>query len=144
MLFAGDPRKLMTPKSQVKGKRQRAAKAQVSQPRQDADTTIVAMGASAGGIEALTDLMNYLPADTGMAFVLVQHLDPKHHSILTELLAMKTAMNVTEVYDGLPIKPNHVYVIPPNATMSISDHTLHLSPREESRGAHMAVDLFMR
>jgi len=134
----------MKQKSQGKSKRQRAAKAQVSQPRQEADTTIAAIGASAGGIEALTDLMNYLPADTGMAFVLVQHLDPKHHSILTELLARKTTMNVTEVSDGLPIKPNHVYVIPPNATMFISGHTLHLGPREESRGAHMSVDHFMR
>src|SRR6267154_2431633 len=111
---------------------------------QERDATIVAIGASAGGIEALTELLTYLPADTGMAFVLVQHLDPKHHSILTELLAKKTAMTVTEVSDGLPVKPNHVYVIPPNAAMFISDHTLHLSPREESRGAHMAVDLFMR
>ena len=111
---------------------------------QERDATIVAIGASAGGIEALTELLKYLPPDTGMAFVLVQHLDPKHHSILTELLAKKTAMTVTEVSDGLPVKPNHVYVIPPNAAMSISDHTLHLSPREESRGAHMAVDLFMR
>jgi len=108
------------------------------------DATIVAIGASAGGIEALTDLLNYLPADTGMAFVLVQHLDPKHHSILTELLGRKTAMKVTEVTEGLQVKANQVYVIPPNATMSISDHTLHLGPREESRGAHMSIDHFMR
>jgi len=108
------------------------------------DITIVAIGASAGGIEAVTELMNYLPIDTGMAFVLVQHLDPKHHSILTELLGRKTAMTVTEVSEGLPVKPNHVYVIPPNATMTISNQTLHLSPREESRGMHMTVDHFMR
>jgi|HubBroStandDraft_6_1064221.scaffolds.fasta_scaffold00583_15 two-component system CheB/CheR fusion protein len=108
------------------------------------DTTIVAIGASAGGIEAVTELMNYLPADTGMAFVLVQHLDPKHHSILTELLARKTIMSVTEVSEGLPVKANQVYVIPPNATMYISNQTLHLSPREESRGLHMSVDHFMR
>jgi chemotaxis response regulator CheB len=104
----------------------------------------VAIGASAGGVEALTDLMSYLPVDTGMAFVLVQHLDPKHHSILTELLARKTTMNVTEVSNGLQVKPNHVYVIPPNASMSISDHTLHLAPRDEGRGQHMSVDHFMR
>jgi len=110
----------------------------------DGDTTIVAIGASAGGIEALTDLMNHLAPDTGMAFVLVQHLDPKHHSILTELLARKTAMPVTEVSEGIAVEPNHVYVIPPNALMSISGQTLHLSPREESRGMHMSVDHFMR
>jgi two-component system CheB/CheR fusion protein len=108
------------------------------------DLTIVAVGASAGGIEALTDLMNYLPVDTGMAFVLIQHLDPKHHSILTELLSRKTRMSVNEVSGGMRPEPNCVYVIPPNATMTISDHTLHLSPREDSRGQHMSVDHFMR
>jgi two-component system CheB/CheR fusion protein len=134
----------MKQKPRGKRKRQGAAKAQVAPPVREGDTTVVAIGASAGGIEALTDLMTYLSPETGMAFVLVQHLDPKHHSILTELLARKTTMNVTEVSDGLPIEPNHVYVIPPNATMSISDHALHLGPREESRGAHMSVDHFMR
>jgi two-component system CheB/CheR fusion protein len=113
-------------------------------PEDEKAAIVVAIGASAGGIEALTELMNHLPADTGMAFVLVQHLDPKHHSILTELLARKTPMTVTEVSDGLAVKPNHVYVIPPNATMSMSGPTLHLTPREESRGKHMPVDHFMR
>jgi two-component system CheB/CheR fusion protein len=121
-----------------------AAPASVGSPENEKGTTIVALGASAGGIEALTELLNHLPADTGMAFVLVQHLDPKHHSILTELLARKTAMTVTEVSEGLAVKPNHLYVIPPNASMSISRQTLHLTPREESRGKHMSVDHFMR
>ncbi len=113
-------------------------------PETRTDTTIVAIGASAGGIEAVKELMTYLLADTGMAFVLVQHLDPTHHSILTELLARKTAMPVAEVSDGMTVQPNHVYVIPPNATMSISGQTLQLSPREESRGTHTSVDHFMR
>ncbi len=135
----------MSPKSVHEKTRQELAKPDSLMPADHQnDTTIVAIGASAGGIEAVTELMNYLPTDTGMAFVLVQHLDPKHHSILTELLARKTAMTVTEVSEGLPVKPNHVYVIPPNATMSISNQTLHLSPREESRGMHMSVDHFMR
>ena len=77
-----------------------------------------------------------------MAFVLVQHLDPKHHSLLTELLSKKTAMRVREVTDGMKVERDHVYVIPPNATMSISNHTLQLRPREESRGLHMPIDLF--
>ena len=111
---------------------------------QGKNVTIVAIGASAGGIEALSELMANLPSDTGMAFVLIQHLDPKHHSLLTELLSRKTAMVVTEVSDGLAAKANHVYVIPPNAMMSIVHQTLHLSAREESRGAHMSVDHFMR
>ena len=108
------------------------------------DLLIAAIGASAGGIEAFTELMTNLPADSGMAFVLVQHLDPKHHSLLTELLSKKTAMRVTEVTDGMKVERNHVYVIPPNATMSISNHSLQLRPREESRGLHMPIDHFMR
>ena len=135
----------MKPKAGSRSRRQKSAAAPVAITRgQEQDTTIVAIGASAGGVEALTELMTHLPADTGLAFVLVQHLDPKHHSILTELISRKTAMTVTEVSDGVPVAPDHVYVIPPNASMTISDHTLHLGPREESHGAHMSVDHFMR
>jgi len=135
----------MSPNLVPRNARQIAAKSESTLPAENQnDTTIVAIGASAGGIEALTDLMNHLPSDTGLAFVLVQHLDPKHHSILTELLARKTAMPVTEVSEGIAVKPNHVYVIPPNTMMSISGQTLHLAPREESRGMHMSVDHFMR
>jgi two-component system CheB/CheR fusion protein len=142
---AEDGREFMSPKPVRKKNRQEFAKPATPAPTQlQTDTTIVAIGASAGGIEAVTELMNHLTADTGMAFVLIQHLDPKHHSILTELLARKTVMPVTEVSEGLPVKSNHFYVIPPNATMSISEETLHLSPREESRGTHMSVDHFMR
>jgi chemotaxis response regulator CheB len=78
--------------------------------------------------------MTHLPADSGMAFVLVQHLDLKHHSMLTEFLSKKTAMRVTEVIDGMKVERDHVWVTPPNATMSISNHTLLLRAREESRG----------
>ena len=108
------------------------------------DFLIVAIGASAGGIEAFTELMRNLPTDTGMAFVLIQHLDPKHHSILAELISKETAMRVEEVRDGMGVEPNHVYVIPPNASMSITNHTLTLTPRGEPRGVHMATDHFMR
>ena len=114
------------------------------QRRGGEDFLIVAIGASAGGIEATTELMSNLATDTGMAFVVVQHLDPKHQSILAELLSKKTAMPVTEVTDGVKIRRNHVYVIPPNAVMSISDHTLLLKPRDEGLVMHMAVDHFMR
>jgi two-component system, chemotaxis family, CheB/CheR fusion protein len=108
------------------------------------DLLIVAIGASAGGIEAFTDLMTSLPSDTGMAFVLIQHLDPHHHSLLTELISKKTSMSAQEVSDGMSVEPNHVYVIPPNATMSISDQILHLKPREDSRVAQVPIDHFMR
>jgi two-component system CheB/CheR fusion protein len=135
----------MSAKGVRKGTQQIVAETEIASPiAHENDTTIVAIGASAGGIEALSELMTHLPADTGMAFVLVQHLDPKHHSILTELLARKTAMIVTEVSEGIAVQPNRVYVIPPNAMMSISGRTLHLGPREESRAMHMSVDHFMR
>ena len=130
------------PKKQTPPKASKLEAAVHSAPKDD--LLIAAVGASAGGIEAFTELMTNLPADSGMAFVLVQHLDPKHHSLLTELLSKKTAMRVTEVTDGMKVERDHVYVIPPNATMSISNHTLQLRPREESRGLHMPIDLFMR
>jgi two-component system CheB/CheR fusion protein len=105
---------------------------------------VVAIGASAGGLEAFTDLLSHLPPDTGMAFVIVPHLDPKHESMLTELISRATKMPVLEVTDGMSIQANHVYVIPPNATMTTEDHTLRLTARAEGRVRHMAVDSFMR
>jgi two-component system, chemotaxis family, CheB/CheR fusion protein len=108
------------------------------------DFVIVAIGASAGGLEAFTELVKGLPADTGMAFVLVQHLDPTHHSMLTELLAKSTSMSVTEVKNGMRVEANHVYVIPPNSMMSIADRVLQLNPREDFYATRMTVDHFMR
>lgn len=105
---------------------------------------VVAIGASAGGIEAFSELVRNLPPDTGMAFVLIQHLDPTHHSILTELVSKETSMDVCEVTNGMTVAPNRVHVIPPNALMTISDHTLQLAPRGEGRGVYMAIDQFMR
>ena len=110
----------------------------------DGDFVVVAIGASAGGIEAVTELVRHLPADTGMGFVLIQHLDPKHQSMLTDLLGKQTTMSVFEVRHGMKIEANNVYVIPPNATMSIRDHVLQLQAREETRGIPMPIDHFMR
>ena len=75
---------------------------------------IVGIAASAGGLEAFIELLTYLPVDTGMAFVLIQHLAPDHKSLLTEILAKKTKMPVSEVVDGVIVEPNHVYIIAPN------------------------------
>jgi two-component system CheB/CheR fusion protein len=105
---------------------------------------VVAIGASAGGIEAFSELVRNLAIDTGLAFVFVQHLDPTHQSILTELVAKETKMPVSEVTNGLQVAPNHIFIIPPNTTMSISGDTLELTPRDDSRGVHMSVDHFMR
>jgi two-component system CheB/CheR fusion protein len=111
---------------------------------EDGNFLIAAIGASAGGIEAFTDLIKNLHPDTGMAFVLIQHLDPKHKSLLTTLLSKETCIRVSEVIDGMVVEQNHVYIIPPNATMSIAGHVLHLSPREEIQAQHMPIDYFMR
>jgi two-component system, chemotaxis family, CheB/CheR fusion protein len=105
---------------------------------------IVGVGASAGGLEAFTTLLRHLPIDTGMAFVLIQHLDPTHESLLTELLARTTAMPVTEVTDGLEVMPDCVYVIPPNAAMVLVGNSLHLMPRTLVSGRYLPIDLFFQ
>src|SRR5437867_3459889 len=103
---------------------------------------IVGIGASAGGLEACTHLLQHLPLDTGMGFVLVQHLDPAHASALTQLLARATSMPVREVSNNMPVRPNHMYVIPPNTTMAIAHGNLKLQPRVETSGAHRSIDFF--
>ena len=75
------------------------------------DFPVVGVGASAGGLEALTSLLKAVPPDTGLAFVIIQHLDPKHASLLPDLLARWTRMPVHQVKDGMLVEPNHVYVI---------------------------------
>ena len=102
---------------------------------------IVGIGASAGGLEAFTEFFKALPADTGMAFVLIQHLDPDHPSLLTTLLARITAMAVVEIRDGMCVEPNHVYVIPPNTSLTLAEGLLRLAPRS-SRSPHLPVDHF--
>ncbi|MBN1628218.1 MAG: hypothetical protein JW990_00510, partial [Thermoleophilia bacterium] len=103
---------------------------------------VVGVGASAGGLEAFTELLRHLPTDTGMAFVLVQHLDPTHGSMLPELLSSKTAMTVIEATDDLPVSPNTVYVIPAAADMTIEQGILKLMSRPPS-GQHLPVDSFL-
>ena len=105
---------------------------------------VVAIGASAGGLEAFTQLIRTLPNDTGMSFVLIQHLDPTHHSILAELLAKAASMPVVEAKNGVELEPNRVYVIPPNVQMGILQGHLQLTPRKEDHGVHLPIDFFMR
>ena len=101
------------------------------------------IGASAGGLEAFTQLLRELPSDVNMALVLVQHLDPTYKSMLTELLSRTTNLTVLEVTDGVRVKPRHVYVIPPNTAMTISERVLHLTARVEVEGKHMPIDHFL-
>jgi len=105
---------------------------------------IVGIGASAGGLEAFSELLRHLPEKTGMAFVLVQHLDPKHESGLREILARTTKIPVTEVVQGVVVEPDHAYVIPANANLTLKNGTLQLGSRVLNRGQHMPIDNFFR
>ena len=102
---------------------------------------VVGVGASAGGLEAFVELLRHLPPDTGMAFVLVQHLDPSHASLLPELLSSKTAMTVIEAADDLLVAPNTVYVAPAAEDVTLEQGVLKLSSRPSS-GHHLPVDSF--
>jgi two-component system, chemotaxis family, CheB/CheR fusion protein len=103
---------------------------------------VVAIGASAGGLQAYTELLESLPATTGMTFVIVQHLAAGHESFLATLLGRVAAMPVIEVHDGPRMEPNTIYVIPPNRTMVIEDGHLRLRDREP--GIHYSIDIFFK
>jgi two-component system, chemotaxis family, CheB/CheR fusion protein len=105
---------------------------------------IVGIGASAGGLEAFRRLLGALPSDTGMAYVLVQHLDPLHESILAELLSEATPMEVSEVKGDVRVEPNQVYVIPPSKDMVLDSGLLKLVARSTKGAAHMPIDSFLR
>src|ERR1051326_8069331 len=111
-------------------------------PRKAPQTTVfpvVGIGASAGGLEAFTALLKALPTDTGMAFVLVQHMDPKHKSLLYQLLSKATTMPVSQVADRTLLEPNRIYVIPPNKDMTLDRGVLRLA---NLRSGHMPIDNF--
>ena len=105
---------------------------------------IVCIGASAGGLNALGDLLGALPSDLDMGIVVIQHLDPSHRSMLSEILSRATTLPVVEVQNGMPVEPRRIHVIPPNKTLVLGDGLLQLAPRFESRGQHRPIDHFMR
>jgi two-component system CheB/CheR fusion protein len=115
-----------------------------SSPNRVSPIPIVAIGASAGGLDAFTQVLRALPADTGLAFVLIQHLDPTHPSMLVDILARATVMPIDEAANHMGVEANHVYVIPPGVTMSVAGGMLQLSPRTEPRGHHRPIDHFLR
>jgi len=108
------------------------------------DFPIAGIGASAGGLEALEQFFGNMPKDSGMAFVVIQHLDPNHAGIMPELLQRITSMKVFQASDNLKVKPNCVYVIPPNKSLSLLNGALHLFDPVESRGLRLPVDIFFR
>jgi two-component system CheB/CheR fusion protein len=104
---------------------------------------IVAIGASAGGLEACRLLLDAVAPDTGYAFIIVQHLDPSHDSLLVELLASHTAMRVDEARHDMPIEPNHVYVIAPGTALTVANGRLHVGPPETAKGVRLLIDDFL-
>jgi chemotaxis methyl-accepting protein methylase len=105
---------------------------------------IVGIGTSAGGLEALEHFLSHVPKNSGMAFVIVQHLDPTRKGIMPELLQRATAMRVIQVKDRTTVQPNWVYVIPPNKDMSILHGVLHLLDPASPRGLRLPIDFFLR
>jgi two-component system CheB/CheR fusion protein len=126
-------------KKTQRARRHSGARASKTEP----SCLVVGVGASAGGLEALTNLLRALPVDTGMAFVLVQHLAPTHPSALAEILSRATTMPVMDVENDLLAEPNRVYVMPPGRELLISEHKLHLVVREPE-GQHRPIDGFFR
>ncbi|HYD48066.1 MAG TPA: chemotaxis protein CheB, partial [Terriglobales bacterium] len=105
---------------------------------------IIAIGASAGGLEALQTFLKHVPEQSGLAFVVVQHLSPSHKGFLVELLQRSTPMPVLQVSDGMPVRPDHVFLIPPNKDMTIADGVLHLQPQTSVSGLRLPIDFFFR
>ncbi len=112
-------------------------------PRRFADFAVVGIGASAGGLDAFSKLVGGLPAANGMAFILVQHLDPTHESMMVELLAGHTSMTVRQATDGMLIEREHVYVIPPGTYLSVGGGALHLSQPQARHGARLPFDFLL-
>jgi two-component system, chemotaxis family, CheB/CheR fusion protein len=105
---------------------------------------VVGIGASAGGLEALEQFLGNVPENSGMAFIVIQHLDPTQKGMLPELLQRVTKMKVLQVADNMHVKPDFVYVIPPNASMSILKRVLYLFEPVEARGLRLPIDFFFR
>ena len=121
-----------------------AARAKAPAAPASASFPIIGIGASAGGLEALEQFLGHVPAVSGMAFVIVQHLDPTHKGIMPELLQRATRMKVLQVKDRTRVRPDCVYVIPPNKDMSILHGVLHLLEPVAPRGLRLPTDFFLR
>jgi two-component system CheB/CheR fusion protein len=104
-------------------------------------TGIVGLGASAGGLDPLGQFLANVPANTGLAFVVVQHLDPTHKAMLTELLQRTTVLQVREATSAMRIEPNVVYVIPPNSELTVAGNVLHVTQPTQPRGLRLPIDV---
>ena len=122
----------------------KTAKNKTTDNTENDDFPVVGIGTSAGGLETLEQFFSKMPEKTGMAFVIVQHLDANHVSMMPELLQRMTTMKVFQITDYLKVKPNCVYVIPPNKTISLLNGFLHLFAPIETQGLRLPIDIFFR
>jgi two-component system CheB/CheR fusion protein len=127
----------------VRPRSTRRSAAARGQLRGTEDFPVVGIGASAGGLDACRKLMDALPADSGMAFILVQHLDPTHESMMVDLLAGHTLMSVRQATDGMVIERDHLYVIPPGHYLSVGNGALRLSQPQARHGARLPFDFLL-
>lgn len=111
---------------------------------QPGEFTVVGIGASAGGLDAFKKFFNVMPSESGMAFIIVQHLDPSHASITADLIARHTLMKVVQIEDQMPVQANHIYVIPPNKDLAIRNNQLYLQIPEQPHGLRLPIDFFFR
>lgn len=127
------------------GKRKKSIQSDVENTFNDQNgLVIVGIGASAGGLEAIQDFFAKMPSNTGLAFVVVQHLSPAHKSMMDELLAKYTRMKISVVSDGVEVQPNHIYLIPPGKKMTIFHGKLFLTSLDNKKGINLPIDIFYR
>ena len=113
-------------------------------PRDWTEFPVVGIGASAGGLEALETFFTHMPSDSDMAFVIIQHLSPKHKSMMGSLLSKHTSMKVMEIRDGIKIEPDCVYLTPPNMNVATFNGTLQLMAPIKTNGVNLPIDFFFR
>ena len=136
--------KMKSPRSRRRKRRAKGVSPVTSIPPASVAFPIVGIGASAGGLEALERFLKHVPKQCGLAFVIIQHLDPTHKGIMHELLQRATGLRVIQVKDRMTVRPNTVYVIPPNKDMSILHGVLHLLKPAAPRGLRLPIDFFFR
>ena len=125
--------------------RNQAKTSKASDPvKKSAVTPVIGLGASAGGLQAFTDFFEAIPENSGMAFVAIHHVDPNHKSLMADLLSKHTNMTVELAADQTPVKPDHVYIIPPGEFLCIEDGVLRLKEPSEPRGMRLPIDFFLR
>ena len=112
-------------------------------PSSSLNFPVVGIGASAGGLDACRKLVGALSANNGMAFILIQHLDPTHESMMVDLLSGSTSMTVQQATEGMPVERDHLYVIPPGTYLSVGEGVLHVSQPHARHGARLPFDFLL-